>query len=217
MGHQKNFTLYFYLDSLDSILDLEQPPFGAKGVNAPVVLRAGEEHRWREEEKLKGERAFFFFFFLLSLFFSSPEREMKKLDGERTFLTTENFLSISNPRCVLFLRAFALLAQTANPPVHAAKKGPRARARSSAAAWKRASKGGRGGGKGEEMLRCRRLATQTKLWRRRLPLNLDLSLSPKKHNTAFSSPFPTKRPLPHEKHGRLRLRPQMRLRRRQER
>jgi len=67
MGHQKK--LYFYLDSLDGILDLEQPPFGAKGVDAPVILRAGEEHRWREEEKLKGERAAFFFF---SFFFLLP-------------------------------------------------------------------------------------------------------------------------------------------------
>lgn len=65
-GIKKNFTLSFYLDSLDGILDLEQPPLGAESVDAPVVLRAGEEHRWSRERVGEKES---FFLLLLSFFF----------------------------------------------------------------------------------------------------------------------------------------------------
>ena len=34
----------FYLDGLDGVLDLEQPPLGAEGIDPAVVLGAGEEH-----------------------------------------------------------------------------------------------------------------------------------------------------------------------------
>ena len=56
-GASKKIQLfYFYLDSLDGVLDLEQPPFGTESVDAPVILGAGEEHCSgveREGEKRK--------------------------------------------------------------------------------------------------------------------------------------------------------------------
>ena len=45
----ETLSLLIYLDSLDRVLDLEQPPLGAKGVDPSVVLGPGEEHRVRGE------------------------------------------------------------------------------------------------------------------------------------------------------------------------
>lgn len=73
-----------YLDSLDSILDLEQPALGAEGVDAPIVLGAGEEHCLsREGDKEKElrerkERGSFSFFSPFELSKTRNEEERKK-------------------------------------------------------------------------------------------------------------------------------------------
>ena len=113
-----------YLDSLDSILDLEQPALGAEGVDAPIVLGAGEEHCLsREGDKEKElrerkERGSFSFFFLHS---SSRKREVKRKEKKQQQRVQARFtihflLSASKPSkgasSSSKFRASALRAQT---------------------------------------------------------------------------------------------------------